>query len=175
MDRRLASLVLAFGLSSVALAPGTAHAGGCTPCASSAECVAMFGAPAFCIQWDDATGGCAGTPIQCCPGQGCSALSGRPSCEGEGRCHVIDQDAGTTTTPDMGLAVPDAGAGTDAGAGGSDAGSTAMDAGSTGMDAGTGGGTSRGGCACGVGRRASASGAWLVGLAVAAMIARRRA
>lgn len=148
----------------LAVAPGDARAGGCTPCASSAECVAMFGEPAFCISWDDSTAGCAGTPIQCCPGQGCSALSGRPSCEAEGRCHVVDEDAGVPRT--------DAGSRPDASSG-VDVGSASMDAGASGVDAATGGGTARGGCTCGIGR--SASGGWLVSIvAVVAAIRRRR-
>lgn len=162
MLARLAPLTLGLAAALSLFAPSTARAGGCTSCTTSAECVAMFGAPAFCIAWDDPAGGCTGVPVACCPGQGCSALSGRPSCEAEGRCHVVDQDAGTSS-------------GTDAGSGGRDAGtSSGTDAGTgSGMDAGT-TPSPRGGCACGVAGHANGAGALVALGLVLAVLARRR-
>jgi MYXO-CTERM domain-containing protein len=153
-----------------------ARAGGCTPCTTSQECVDAFGAPAFCIEWTDGTVACPGMPTPergCCPGQGCATFSGRPSCEAEGRCRVVDDDAGTPGGPDAG-----APGGTDSGStGGTDSGSTGgTDAGTTGsMDA---GGTPApsSGCGCRVGSRSSSEPAVLgiAGLVLFALARRRR-
>lgn len=100
-------------LAAITLDTETAHAGGCTPCETSAECVAALGEPAFCIMWTDGTTACPGTPTPsqgCCPGQGCSTFSGRPSCEEEGRCVVVDG-----TPRDAGMSGADAGPPRDSG------------------------------------------------------------
>lgn len=164
----------AAGVALFSIAPDVAHAGGCTPCTTSAECVEAFGDPAFCIEWNDGTTACPGdaNPARgCCPGQGCATFSGRPSCETEGRCSVVDGaevdagrpaiDAGAT---DLGVGV-DAGPRTDLGAGASDLG---------------GGSGSRprrsSGCGCHVGGRSapSSAAAVLALLALSGIAARRR-
>ena len=130
----------------IALAPSVAQAGGCTPCTTSAECVTALGDAAFCIVWTDGTTACPGSAMPargCCPGQGCATFTGRPSCEIEGRCTVVDGlDAGAPR-PDAGGPPRDAGPGSDAGPG--------FDAGPR-IDAGAGTGTRRDdGCGCHVG------------------------
>jgi MYXO-CTERM domain-containing protein len=163
----------AAGVALFSLAPSVAHAGGCTPCTTSAECVEAFGDPAFCIEWTDGTAACPGsaTPERgCCPGQGCATFSGRPSCETEGRCTVVDDgdtDAGIPPfdagASDLGVGV-DAGPGTDLGGGGTDLG-------------GGSGGTSRrsGGCGCHVGgERGDSLAALAFALLAIGALARRR-
>lgn len=159
-----------FGLLSILLlVPSVALAGGCPTCTTSAEC----GADAFCVEWSRDFG-CGAQRVACCPGQGCAAFSGRPSCEGVDSdgdglddCRVVDEDAGTPAVDagppsldagpsgtDAGPSGTDAGPpGTDAGPSGTDAGGMAADAGGTSGDAGT-SPTDDGGCSC----RAGAAG-----------------
>ena len=115
------SLVAAVAALMISL-PAPARAGGCTPCESSAECVAMFGEPAYCVRFSAPTG-CGALMQYCCPGQGCAAMESGPSCAPD--CVVVDgADAGPS--------------GSDAGPSGSDAGPSGSDAGPSGSDAGPG-------------------------------------
>ena len=175
----LIAVVLVLGLD-VPLA----HAGGCTPCTTSMECVTALGAPAFCIEWTDGTAACPGMPSPqrgCCPGQGCSALSGRPSCEGEGRCVVVE-NIDAAVSPDAGSSGSDAGASDsgprmDSGAGGGDSGSAGTDSGRGGTDAGVARATS-GGCGCrasGARQSASALALGIFGGLLTLRLRRRRA
>ena len=113
------------------LAPSFALAGSCPSCTTSADCMDPSGGPAFCVLHDDDVG-CGMTRQICCPGQGCSTMSGRPSCEGT-TCTVVDGPP----APDAAMSSPDAAmaAGEDAGSTPSDTGTVAIDAGSPGRDA----------------------------------------
>lgn len=162
---------------------GLARAGSCPVCTSSSECTSFEdGGVAFCVLHDNPVG-CGAEVMLCCPGQGCSTASGRPSCEGD-TCTVVEDlvdggpggtDAGPSTT-DGGPGDIDAGPSTtDAGPSGSDAGGTTSDSGAGGMDA---GGTtpppSSAGCGCRVGGGASdVAGLGALGV-LAALVARRR-
>ena len=175
--------ITAFALCLV-VAPGSvARAGSCPVCTSSSECTSFEdGGVAFCVLHDGPVG-CGAEVMLCCPGQGCSTASGRPSCEGA-TCTVVEDlvDGGPGGT-DAGPSAADAGPGdldsgpstTDGGPSGSDAGAVTGDSGASGMDA---GGTtlapSAAGCGCRVGEGPSdLAGLGALGV-LAALVARRR-
>ncbi len=102
---------LALG-AALAFAAHPAVAGDCPECQSAADCPRPG---SFCVRHNSSVG--CGTRLQlCCPGQGCSTASGRPSCEAAGTCTVITggTDAGGPPS-DVGVAPVDAGARTDTG------------------------------------------------------------
>ncbi len=86
-------LLLLALLSSLLLPARAAHAGGCPTCAADSDCAA----DAFCVVHDSDVG-CGAQRSLCCPGQGCSAPSGRPSCEQPGTCAVMCGNAADCTT-----------------------------------------------------------------------------
>lgn len=158
----LAAALTLFG--ALVLSSQTAHAGACPTCTTNAECEALFpGEPAFCVLHDDDVG-CGSARQLCCPGQGCSTASGRPSCEAAGTCSVVggaETDAGTATT-DAGTALVDSGAIVP------DAAMFARDGGASDV--------ARAGCACRAGGATGAQGAIaLCGVAIVALALRRRA
>jgi hypothetical protein len=80
---RLAVVGLVFVVAAALGAP--AHAGGCPPCQSNADCPG-----GFCVI-HDAPVGCGDELQLCCPSQGCGIdMSGRPSCEAAGTCMVVE-------------------------------------------------------------------------------------
>jgi len=65
--------------------PAVARAGGCPACETSEDCP-----DGFCVFWDPGHGCESVNPI-CCPGQGCAVGdNGRPSCEADGLCCVVE-------------------------------------------------------------------------------------
>lgn len=133
---RSASLLAFFFSLAVALSPGaTALAGDCPVCTSSAMCSSFDdGGVAFCVLHAGPVG-CGASTMLCCPGQGCSTASGRPSCEGT-TCTVVENlsDAGTAGT-DAGT-IDGGSTGTDAGPSGTDGGPSTMDSGGATVDGG---------------------------------------
>ncbi|MDQ3034820.1 MAG: MYXO-CTERM sorting domain-containing protein [Myxococcota bacterium] len=154
----------------IAIAPATALAGACPTCETNADCEALFpGEPAFCVIHDGDVG-CGDLRQMCCPGQGCSTFSGRPSCEAAGTCTVV----GTVET-DAGTMASDAGATPiDSGSTPVDGGGVVPDATTIGTDAGS-SDVASGGCSCRAGGGADARGSIIIGgLALVALALRRR-
>jgi MYXO-CTERM domain-containing protein len=136
-----------------------AQAGGCPPCQTSADCPG-----GFCVVWDDGHGCTPAVNPICCPGQGCAIDGqGRPSCEAEGFCCVVEDSgcmaptssstgSGSSTGSSGGGGTGTAGPGTAAGAGGSSGDGGGGGAGNAGDD---------GGCACRAGHGQPGAPGWL--------------
>lgn len=94
-----------FVVLSVILLASPAMAGDCPACNTSADCPDRDedGENDFCVRWNEPV--CGMTQL-CCPGQGCDTRSGRPSCEAESRCSVIEGgvDAGPVVSDAGGVA-----------------------------------------------------------------------